>query len=225
MNIQEIIWRVVFLLGVLGAGLFFYLGRKAGVRQEGELRSLPNLSAVTALDRLNIEILEGFVGTRSGNLLSFPEKWILLRVRVSNRRDPSVKIKTWRAELTRMGEGGFTGGYVNDIPTGLTYILAGDYGRPLGEDVVSADPDLSRLLTKQNVSFGSHEEGFILLRTYIDNYYECFGYCIELTAMDSQELESRGHRWPGEWMKPVVFQWPSTQPVAKPLIQAPRSLG
>ncbi len=168
--------------------------------------------------KLKLEILEGYVGSHTSNLFSGPETWILLKVRVGNRTEPDVKIKKWEVEFSHCHTGEPCGrGHVNPIPIGFRYATTGSFGSAGVES--SVDTRIDERTSKLSVAFGSHEEGFILLRSYVDDLHQCFGYGYTIKATDSLDGVSESFQPPGEWLKFATLTWPTQSEPARGLIQ------
>jgi hypothetical protein len=162
-------------------------------------------------DKLNIEILKGFVGWwRSGELFEMPELWVLLSVRVAPNSPPGVRVKKWLVESSALYSGYWSEATLTDIPTGLEYAPKGDYDADSAP--IRAGSNLSNMTYNASVLYGEHAEGFLLARVHRDNVHEVFRHSFKVTAIDALDGWSIGEQIPGEWIVPATFSVAESQP-------------
>jgi hypothetical protein len=180
--------------------------RLAKTKQASTLGPLLPVPDVPRMDKITVEILEGFVAERMMNAFSFPEPWILLRVRLVNRNDPSVTIKNW--ELDLKDHSGITkwSAHKNDIPDNSTYTSLMSWPESSRkEEAIGTRVD--KRLSTTPLSLGCGEEGWLLFRTFQCSMCYVFGKTFQLTVTDALDNRSQGVVYPGEWLKPARFSF------------------
>lgn len=175
--------------------------------------------------KLSLEILEGYAGWKSPDPDQYVglQFWVLLKVRVINRSEPSVRIKEWKVDLPKCHDGEYgSAGFVEPLPRRFSYRPKGTYDTFEDERFISEDSIVQKTATT-SVSFGSHEDGFLLVRTYIDESCRCFGFGFTITVTDSLDGVSSVYRPPDEWLKAAELKWPAAMlPLTAPYVSGPQ---
>lgn len=179
--------------------------------RKGSFPPLPSAPSQLPVQKLTLEILEGFLGERSTSLLGCPQPWILLHVRVVNRSDPPVTIKTWSLDFKACNDSLFGTGtsYANKIPDGFAFQPMGSKTPPLiaPNPPQSVDTKLDERLAKFPVTFGGQEEGYLLFETH-GNLHQYYRYSFKLSVTDALDGASDLLKFPGDWLQPAKYTWP-----------------
>lgn len=201
------LWAAVF---VVSATLFYFLVEKLRAKQDAVYpdESSPSNAALIAIaQRLNIEVLEGYIGwepNNNGPLFGTPYAWLLLKVRVAPNMEPAVRIKSWAVRSLKPNSEYWYDATSISIPAGLGCAPKALYDHGNGPSW-SVGSSLIDKTYGSSISFGSHEEGFILCQLFEDTICHPFAYSFEVKAVDSLNNESVVFQYPGEWLRPSVF--------------------
>jgi hypothetical protein len=210
------LWAAVF---VVSATLFYLCVDKLKANLNPESEPIKTGEPLIP-DKLNIEILKGYVGwSRKEELYEFLELWVLLSIRVAPNSPPGVRVKKWSVEFNKLHSGYWTEAALVDIPLGLTYTAKGTYDIDVPPVVVGAS--LSNATYNAPVAYGEHTEGFLLARVYLDNAHELFRCSFKVTAIDALDGWSIGEQIPGEWLHPATFSIVEPPPLSYGYLSPP----